>query len=115
MGLWDTVTDTAEESKRAALGFWEKFSLGAGCLVSPIDCGRIQNELERIREKVDRGLPISQAEKDWVESGQAELEQAARETAQTHIHEPIEDLKQGLTTNLLWPAVFLLGVVIASR
>lgn len=97
------------------LSYWERFTLGAGCIVNPIDCATIQNELERIRQKVDEGEPVTPAEAQWVESGNAELEEATKVVAQEQIYEPAKKAGKALSTNVIWPLALAIGVALAIR
>lgn len=97
------------------MGFWDTFTLGAGCVASPIDCYKIHTELDRIRLKVDKGEPVTQAEQDWVETGQAELEKRANEVADKLIRDPARDLGDRVSKNVIWPIALAIGVALVIR
>ncbi len=88
----------------------ENFTLGAGCWANPIDCYKINKELDRIREKVETGEPISAAEEQWVQTGGTELHKAAKETADD-LREPARQL----SATFIWPIALAIGVAIAIR
>jgi len=97
------------------LSYWERFTLGAGCLVNPIDCATIQNELERIRQKVDEGEPITPAEVQWVQSGSSDLEEVTKVVTQEQVYEPAKKAGKALSTNIIWPLALAIGVALAIR
>ena len=99
----------------ATLGFWDNFALGAGCVANPIQCYKVHTELDRIREKVDKGEPVTQAEQQWVETGQADLTEEAQRVAEEKIKEPAREAARSLSANFVWPIALAIGVALVIR
>jgi len=97
------------------LSYWERFTLGAGCWANPVDCWTIHSELDRIREKVDAGEPITPAEAQWVQSGSSELEETAKQVTQDVIYRPAQSVGKSVSSNIIWPLALAIGVALAIR
>ncbi len=78
------------------------FGLGLGCIFSPVDCYKINQELNRLALKISKGEPLTPEEKEWVTGYGPELEEEAAKM-QRRLTRPISEALKGL----LWPVLIV--------